>query len=102
MFRSLGGAALLIACGLILRYVFTRTSAHLHEQILNTVRLGRLEVFGRIFARALLSALDIGIYMLTTFILFVLIYREGTQGYAITFAYLILSYYLLWAAFARR
>jgi small-conductance mechanosensitive channel len=100
LFLSLGGAALLIGCGLISRRLFTRATARLNKQILNTVRLGKLEVFGRIFSRALLNALGIGVYMLTTFILFVLVYREATPGYSIASAYLVLSYYLLLIAFA--
>ena len=43
----------------------------------------------------LLDAMGIGVYVLTTFILFVLIYQEGKPSYDIVSVYLIVSYYIM-------
>ena len=89
------GLAVIIALGLVLRWLFMRTTADIRQNLINAVRLGKLHFFGRLLSRMLLDAMGIGVYVLTTFILFVMIYQEGKPSYAIVSAYLIVSYYIM-------
>ena len=92
--------ALIIAAGLILKWLFVRATRAVRNQLLETVHLGRLEFFGRVLSRMLLNAAGVIIYALTTFILFVLFYRKGEPGYLIAGVYIVVSYYILAFAFA--
>ena len=89
------GLAVIIALGLVLRWLFMRTTADIRQNLINAARLGKLHFFGRLLSRMLLDAMGIGVYILTTFILFVMIYQEGKPSYAIVSAYLIVSYYIM-------
>jgi small-conductance mechanosensitive channel len=102
LFLTLTGLIVIIALGLAVRWLFQRTTSDIHENILNAVRLGKLQFLGRVLSRMLLDALGVGVYMLATFILFVLFYREGTPHYLIVSAYLIVSYYVIVLAFGAR
>jgi small-conductance mechanosensitive channel len=72
-----------------------RTTDDIRQNLINAARLGKLHFFGRLLSRMLLDAMGIGVYILTTFILFVMIYQEGKPSYAIVSAYLIVSYYIM-------
>ena len=85
----------IVAAGLLQRWLFFRATRELHERLLTTVRLGRLEFFGRIVSNAILQALGVAIFAVTTFILFVLFFQRGDLGYEFVSIYLIASYYLL-------
>jgi hypothetical protein len=50
----------------------------------------------------LLDALGIGIYMPSTFIVFVLLFQEGTPNYLIVSVYLLVSYYVIVLAFGAK
>lgn len=89
------GLAVIIALGLVLRWLFMRTTDDIRKNLINAARLGKLQFFGRLLSRMLLDAMGIGVYILTTFILFVMIYQEGKPSYAIVSAYLIVSYYIM-------
>ena len=102
LFGTLAGLAVIIALGLVLRWLFLRTTADIRQNLINAVRLGKLQFFGRVLSRMLLDAIGIGVYVLTTFILFVLIYQEGKPSYNIVSVYLIISYYLMVLAFGSR
>jgi small-conductance mechanosensitive channel len=102
LFGTLAGLALIIALGLVLRWLFLRTTADIRQNLINAVRLGKLQFFGRVLSRMLLDAMGIGIYVLTTFILFAMIYREGKPSYDIVSVYLIVSYYIIVLAFGAR
>jgi small-conductance mechanosensitive channel len=82
--------------------LFLRTTADIRQNLINAVRLGKLQFFGRVLSRMLLDAIGIGVYVLTTFILFALIYREGKPSYDIVSIYLIISYYIIFLAFGSR
>ena len=92
--------ALIIAAGLILKWLFVRVTRVVRNQLLETVHLGRLEFFGRVLSRMLLNAAGVVIYALTTFILFVLFFRKGDPGYLICGVYIVVSYYIMLFAFA--
>ena len=92
--------ALIIACGLILKMLFVRSTRGIRKQLMQTMHLGKLEFFGRVLSRMLLNAAGVAIYVLTTFILFVLMYEKGEPGYLIVAVYLIVSYYILLFTFA--
>jgi hypothetical protein len=93
---------LIIACGLLVERLFLRLTDGLRKQILNTVALGKLQRLGRFFSRLLLDALGIGVYILTTFILFIIIFRQEEAGYWIVADFLIVSYYFLVIRFAAK
>jgi small-conductance mechanosensitive channel len=102
LFGTLAGLAAIIALGLVMRWLFLRTTADIRQNLINAVRLGKLQFFGRVLFRMLLDAMGIGVYVLTTFILFAMIYREGKPSYDIVTVYLIVSYYILVLAFGAR
>ena len=97
---NLFATALIIGCGLVLKMLFVRSTAGVRKQLLQTIRLGKLELFGRILSRMLLNATGVAIYVLSTFILFVLFYQKGEPGYLIASVYIFVSYYILLFAFA--
>jgi len=99
---ALAGLIAIIALGLTVRWLFQRTTTDIRKNILNAVQLGRLQFLGRVLSRMLLDALGVGVYIVTTFILFVLFYQEGTPNYTITSVYLIISYYIIILAFGAR
>jgi len=97
---TLFGTAVIIICGLILKMLFMRSTRGIRKQLLQTMHLGKLKFFGRVLSRMLLNAAAVAIYVLTTFILFVLVYEKGEPGYLIAAVYLVVSYYILLFAFA--
>ena len=102
LFLILIGLVVVIVVGLSVRWLFRRATSDIQENILNAVRLGKLQFLGRVLSRMLLDALGVGLYILTTFILFVLFYREGTPSYTIVSIYVIISYYVIVLAFGAR
>jgi small-conductance mechanosensitive channel len=92
--------ALIIAVGLLLKWLFVRATGGVRKQLLQTVHLGRLEFFSRVLSRMLLNAAGVVIYALATFILFVLFFKKGEPGYLIAGVYIVVSYYILLFAFA--
>jgi small-conductance mechanosensitive channel len=66
------------------------------------VALGKLQRLGRFISRLLLDALGIAAYMLTTFILFIIFFRQEEAGYWIVSDILIVSYYLWVIMFAAK
>ena len=95
LFLTLIGLVVIIAIGLAARWLFRRTTTNIQEKILNAVRFGKLQFLGQVLSRMLLDALGIGIYMLATFIIFAIFFREGTANYMIVSIYLIRSYYVI-------
>jgi small-conductance mechanosensitive channel len=93
-------SALIIACGLIVKMLFVRATRDIRKNLLQTFHLGRMEFFGRVLSRMLLNAAGVVIYVLATFLLFVLFYQKGEPGYLIASVYIVVSYYILLFAFA--
>ena len=96
---TVGGLVAIIALGLVLRWLFLRTTADIQQNLINAVRLGKLQFLGRVLARTLLEALGVGIYMLATFIGLVLFYEPGTPSYAVVAVFLLVSHYIIVFAF---
>jgi small-conductance mechanosensitive channel len=92
----------LIACGFLVERLFLRLTDGLRQQILKTVALGKLQKLGRFFSRLLLDALGVGVYVLTTFILFIILFRQEEPGYWIVAVFLIASYYFWVIRFAAK
>jgi len=102
LFLTLIGLAVVIAVGLSARWLFRRTTSDIQENILSAVHFGKLQFLGQVLSRLLLDAVGVCIYMLTTFLIFALFYREGTPGYLIVSIYLFVSYYIIVLAFAAK
>ena len=102
LFWAVLGLAAIVAIGLAVRSLFRRATANIQESLMDAVRLGKLQFLGRVLSRVLLDVLGVGIYILVTFIGFVLIYREGEPNYVIVSIFLILSYYIIVLAFGAR
>ena len=102
LLATAAGLAVIIALGLFFRWLFLRTTTAIQENLINAVRLGKLQFLGRVLARMALEALGICIYILATFAVFVLFYREGGPNYLVVSVYLIISYYIIVFAFAAR
>ena len=86
--------AVLIFCGLAMEWVVRRATENLRRQLLDTVLFGRLQFLGRVVSRLLLDLLSLGIFMLTSFVLFAFFYDEGDPGFLIVSSTLLFSYYL--------
>lgn len=85
----------IIAGGFLVERLVLRLTEALRQQVLTAVTLGKLQTLGRFISRLLLDALGVGAYMLTTFILFIIIFRQEEAGYWIVAEFLIVSYYFL-------
>jgi small-conductance mechanosensitive channel len=99
---TLAGLALIIFLGLLMRWLFLRNTSDIRKNLMKAVHLGKLEFLGRVLSRALLDAIGIGVYIVTTFILFILIYQEGKPSYTIVSAFLIVSCYIMVFDFGAR
>ena len=91
-----------IACGFLVERLVLRLTEDFRKQVLTAVTLGKLQTLGRLISRLLLDALGVGAYMLTTFILFILIFRQEEAGYWIVSEFLIVSYYFWVIRFAAK
>ena len=100
LLKTLFGTAVIIICGLILKMLLMRSTRGIRKQLMQTMRLGKLEFFGNVLSRMLLNAAGVAIYVLTTFILFVLFYQKGEPGYLVTAVALVVTYYFLLFVFA--
>ena len=92
----------IIVCGIVVERLVRRLTDNFRKQILTAVTHGKLQQIGRFISRILLNALGIAAYMITTFILLVLIFRQEDAGYWIVSNLLIPSYYLLIIMLAAR
>ncbi|MGE5258648.1 MAG: mechanosensitive ion channel family protein [Hyphomicrobiales bacterium] len=92
----------ILVAGFLLRKLFYQSTRDIHERLLTSVKLGRLDFLGRVLSRLMLEALGIGVFAAATFVLFVIFFQKGDPGYELVSIYLIVSYYLLLFAFAAR
>ena len=83
----------LIACGAIVERLVLRLTGNLRQQILSTVTSGKLQRLARFISRLVLEAVGIGAYMLTSFVLFIIIFNQEQPGYWVVSTMLIVSYY---------
>jgi small-conductance mechanosensitive channel len=83
----------LIACGTIVEMLVMRLTDNLRQQILRTVTSGKLQRLGRFISRLFLEAVGVGAYMLTSFVLFIIIFNQEQADYWVVSGMLISSYY---------
>ncbi len=102
LLRTLFGVMVIIGLGLVLRWLFRRSTADIEKNILNAVRLGRLQFFGRVLSRMILEILGIVIFVAATFLPFALFYKMGKPDFVIVSAFLVVSYYVLIISFAAK
>jgi len=102
LFWTIAGVVVIIALGFVTLWLFRRATSDIQKNIINAVRLGKLQFFGRVLSRMLLDALGIGVYILTTFTIFVIVYKQGKSNYIIASVYLIISYFIMVLTFAAR
>ena len=95
-------AFLIIAGGFVAERLFLRSTEGLRQQILTAVPLAKLQRLGRFFSRMVLDALGVALYMLTTFILFVLVYDMGQTGHDFVSKILFITYYFRVIIFTAR
>jgi len=101
MLTVLLGLALIIV-GFILERLILRATEDLRQHLLTTVPLGRLQQLGRFISRFLLDVLGVAVYVVATFVLFVLIYDKGNADHGIVSVFLIISYYYVIIIFAAK
>ena len=92
----------LIVGGILVERLVLRLTGNLRQQVLTSVALGKLQRLGRFISRLLLDALGIAAYMLTTFILFIMFFRQEEASYWVVSDILIVSYYLWVIMFAAK
>jgi small-conductance mechanosensitive channel len=92
----------IIAVGVIVERLVLRLTERLRQQIMTSMTLGRLQQLGHFISRLLLDALGIAAYMLATFILLMILFRQEDAGYWIVSNLLISSYYILIIIFIAR
>ena len=92
----------LIVGGILIERLVLRLTENLRQQVLTSVALGKLQRLGRFISRLLLDALGVGAYMLTTFILFIIFFRQEEAGYWVVSDILIASYYFWVIMFAAK
>ena len=84
----------LISIGILVDRFLLKFTEGFRKQLLTTVSSSILQKIGRFFSRLLLDALGVCAYILTTFVLFVLVFDRGDAGYAMIAGLLLVSYYL--------
>jgi small-conductance mechanosensitive channel len=92
----------LIVGGILVERLVLRLTENLRQQVLTSVALGKLQRFGRFISRLLLDALGVGAYMLATFILFIIFFRQEEAGYWVVSDILVASYYFWVIMFAAK
>ncbi len=92
----------LIACGAVVERLVLRSIDGLRQQIITTVVAGKFQRLGRFVSRLLLEAVGVGAYMLTSFVLFIIIFSQEQAGYWVVSTMLIASYYFWFFWFAAR
>ncbi len=92
----------IIVSGIVIERLVRRLTGNLRKGILTSVSLGRLQWAGRFISRLLLNALGVAAYMITTFVLLILLFRQEDAGYWIVSNLLISSYYVAVIIFASR
>jgi small-conductance mechanosensitive channel len=93
---------LIVFVGLTAEMFLRRSIQDLHDQLLASVPIGRLQRIGQIAFGMVLQALRVAAYVLTTFALFVLIFRNERQGYILVAHCLLGSYYFRLIALAAK
>jgi len=99
LLMTLAGVAATIAIGLVLRMLWVRSTSGFQKILPQATRLGQLHFLSRLLSRIVLDALGVGVYVLTTFFIFVVAFKEGKPSYIIASEYIVVSYYFIVFAF---
>jgi small-conductance mechanosensitive channel len=92
----------IIGAGLLAERLLVRATEGIRHQLLTAVPLGRLQKLGLVISRMLLEAVGVALYVLVTFLLFVMAYGKEDVGYSLVSLYLIGSYYFKIFIFAAK
>ena len=93
---------LIVLGGLAAERFLLRMIAGMHDYLIKTVPLGRLQKFGFIVADILIGGLGIACFVLVSFILFAVIYSPQDSGYLPASVFLVASYYFRLIIFGAR
>jgi small-conductance mechanosensitive channel len=93
---------LIVVGGLAAERFLLRMIAGMHDHLLKTVPLGRLQKLGFIISSLLIDALGIACFVLVTFVLFVVIYDPQDSGHLLVSIFLVAVYYFRVIMFAAR
>jgi len=85
--------ATLIMIGLVTERLFKKPLSVIMDQVLENPGVGRIRFVGRVASNLVLNLFGFGVYVLTTFLLCALIYKEADAGYLMVSAILLASYY---------
>jgi small-conductance mechanosensitive channel len=97
---AVAGLLVIMGAGLLGERLLVRATEGIRHQLVTALPLGKLEKLGLVLSRSLLDALGICLYVLVTFVLFVLVYDQQDAAYLVVPSYLIGSYYLKIIMFA--
>jgi small-conductance mechanosensitive channel len=92
----------IIGAGVLTERVFIRATEGIRHQFLTAVPLGRLQKLGLVISRMLLEVVGVALYVLVTFLLFVLAYDKADAGYLLVSFYVVGSYYFKIIMFAAK
>ena len=92
----------IICCGLLWEFAIRRPNEGLRRLIIRTVTTGSLQFLGRVASRILLDAFYVAMYIMATFLMFVLLLDDGSARYAVVGLGLLGTYYLRVVLFAAR
>jgi len=92
----------IIGAGLVAERLLIRATEGIRHQLLTAVPLGKLQKLGLVISRMLLDAVGVALYVVVTFLLFILAYGKEDVGYSLISLYLIGSYYFKIIMFAAK
>jgi len=93
---------LIVIGGLAAERFLLRMIAGMHDYLMKTIPLGRLQKLGFIVSKFLIDALGIACFALVSFILFAVIYSPPDSGYLPVSIFLVVSYYFRLIMFGAR
>jgi small-conductance mechanosensitive channel len=93
---------LIVIGGLAAERFLLRMIAGMHDYLMKTVPLGRLQKLGFIVSKILIDALGIACFALVSFILFAVIYSPPDSGYLPVSIFLVASFYFRLIMFGAR
>jgi len=93
---------LIILGGFAAERFLLRMVAGMHDYLMKTVPLGRLQKLGFIVFRVFIDGLGIACFMLVSFLLFAVIYSPQDSGYLPVSIFLVASYYFRLIQFGAR
>jgi len=93
---------LIVLGGLAAERFLLRMIAGMHDYLMKTVPLGRLQKFAFIISRILIDGLGIAGFVLVSFVLFAVIYSPQDSGYLPASIFLVASYYFRLILFGAR